>query len=71
MIVGPKNMPAPVLQRLHDGFKAALEEPEYKSVIDKFNMESIYAGSEASRKATGSAMPALEEMFITLGLGKQ
>jgi tripartite-type tricarboxylate transporter receptor subunit TctC len=71
MIVGPKNIPAPVVQRLHDAFKAALDEPEYKTVIDRFNMESIYAGPEASRKATAAAMPALEEMFITLGLGKQ
>lgn len=71
MIVGPKNIPAPVLKRLHDAFKAATNEPEYKSVLDKFNMEPIYAGPEATRKATSAAMPVLENMFNTLGLGKQ
>ncbi len=71
MVVGPKGIPAPVLQRLHDAFKAALNEPDYKSVVEKFNLEAMYMGSDASRKATAASIPPLEKMYFTLGLDKQ
>lgn len=71
MVVGPKGIPTTVLQRLHDAFKAALNEPDYKSVVEKFNLEAMYMGSDASRKATAASIPPLEKMYFTLGLDKQ
>ena len=71
MIVGPKGLPPLVLQRLHDAFKAATNEAEYKSVTEKFNLESMYYNADTSRKSTQAAMAPLEKMYFTLGLDKQ
>jgi tripartite-type tricarboxylate transporter receptor subunit TctC len=71
LLVGPKDLPAPVLKRLHDAFKAAMDEPEHKAVLDKFNIEALHLNSEDTRKAVAAAIPPLNKMFGQLGLGKQ
>ena len=71
MIVGPKGLPAPVLQRLHEAFKAATADPEYKAVAERFNMELMYQTPSTAKEATAAAMVPLEKMFNNLGLGKQ
>jgi tripartite-type tricarboxylate transporter receptor subunit TctC len=71
LLVGPKDIPAPALKRLHDAFKAAMDEPEYKSMLDKFNLEVLYMNSDDTRKAVAAAIPPLNKMFNELGLGKQ
>ena len=71
MIVGPKGLSAPVLQRLHEAFKAASAEPEYKAVAERFNMELMYQTPATAKEATAAAMFPLEKMFNKLGLGKQ
>jgi tripartite-type tricarboxylate transporter receptor subunit TctC len=70
LLVGPRDIPAPVLKRLHDAFKAAMEEPDHKAVLDKFSLEGLYMNSEGTRKAVGDAIPPLNKMFTALGLGK-
>ena len=71
MIVGPKGLSAPVLQRLHEAFKAATADPEYRAVAERFNMELMYQTPSTAKEATAAAMAPLEKMFNNLGLGKQ
>ena len=71
MLVGPKGLPPAVLQKLHDAFKTAMGEPEYKATVERFNLESTYLGPEATRNATAASLEPLRKMFDTLGLGKQ
>lgn len=37
-IVAPKGLPEPILTRLHDAFKKALEDAEFLKVIEKFEL---------------------------------
>jgi tripartite-type tricarboxylate transporter receptor subunit TctC len=41
-IVAPKGLPEPVLARLHDAFKKALDNPEFTKVIGKFELLVSY-----------------------------
>ncbi|NYT25337.1 tripartite tricarboxylate transporter substrate binding protein [Alcaligenaceae bacterium] len=71
MLVAPKGVPEPVLQKLHDAFKATSNDAEYLAVTDRFNLEPLYLGPDATRDALAKTMAPLKKMFDTLGLGKQ
>lgn len=44
-IAGPKNMDDRVVQRIHDGFRKAMEEPAHQALLDKFELTSWYRNS--------------------------
>ncbi|WBY02878.1 tripartite tricarboxylate transporter substrate binding protein [Ramlibacter tataouinensis] len=44
-IAGPKDMPAPVVRKLHDAFRKALEAPSTKALLERLNQETAYLGS--------------------------
>ena len=70
LLVGPKGMPPQITQRLHDAFKEAANDPEYLSVMEKFNLQPVYKGSEATRNDIEASVVPLKKMFDALGLGK-
>jgi tripartite-type tricarboxylate transporter receptor subunit TctC len=45
-IVAPKGLPEPILTKLHDAFKKALDDPEFLKVIDKFDLLVSYRNSK-------------------------
>lgn len=65
-----KDVPKPIIKKLHDAFKLAMNEPMYKGVLDKFNLEDLYLNSEDTKKAVSEAMEPLGKMVTRLGLGK-
>ena len=69
-LVASKEVPKPVIKKLHDALKLAMNEPMYKSVPDKFNLEALYLNPEDSRKAAADAMEPLGKLVTKLGLGK-
>ncbi|MHA7598458.1 tripartite tricarboxylate transporter substrate binding protein [Alicycliphilus sp. T452] len=44
-VVGPKGMNPAVVKTLHDAFKKALEEPEGRAAMERFEIESAYLDS--------------------------
>jgi tripartite-type tricarboxylate transporter receptor subunit TctC len=44
-LVGPHGLPTPVLQRLHDAFKGALQSPAHVAELEKYDQEVAYLGS--------------------------
>ncbi len=48
-IVTPKGVPAEILQKIHDAFKAAMDEPEYTDFVDKSSTLVMYAGMDDSK----------------------
>ena len=44
-IAGPKGMDAAVVRRLQDAFKAALEDPAYVVLLERYDMSSAYLDS--------------------------
>nr|WP_145549603.1 tripartite tricarboxylate transporter substrate binding protein [Variovorax boronicumulans] len=46
-IAGPAGMPAEVVRRLHDAFKAAMAEPAFEQALRAAKQQPIYMGSQA------------------------
>ncbi|HYB20079.1 MAG TPA: tripartite tricarboxylate transporter substrate binding protein [Thermodesulfobacteriota bacterium] len=50
--VGPKGIPKPIIQKIHDGVKRMMnEDPGFKDSLDKVNLEMNYLNSEDFGKA--------------------
>jgi tripartite-type tricarboxylate transporter receptor subunit TctC len=71
LIVGPKDMPRPIVKRLHDAFRVAMSDPAYVSVLDKFNLENLYLNSDDTKKAVIESIEPLGKMVINLKIGAQ
>ena len=50
-LVGPRGMPAEIVQRLHDAFKAALFDPVEMAELQKYDQEVSYLGPQAYGRA--------------------
>lgn len=44
-VAGPKNMEPRIVQRIHDGFRRAMEEPAHQALLDKFELTAWYRNS--------------------------
>jgi tripartite-type tricarboxylate transporter receptor subunit TctC len=71
LIIGPKDMPKPIIKRLHDAFKAAMSDPAYVGVLEKFNLENLYLNSDDTKKAVMESIEPLGKMVTNLKIGAQ
>jgi tripartite-type tricarboxylate transporter receptor subunit TctC len=70
-IMGPKGMPQPIVQKIHDSFKKALDDPEYQTVLKKYDMQTTYLNSEECEKADKQEAEKLKEIVQKLGMYKK
>ena len=49
-LVGPKGMPADVVKKLHDAFKAAIDSAEYRKLLETLRQTYWYRSPEAYEK---------------------
>ncbi len=70
-IVGPRGLPKPIVQRLHDAFKKAMEDPDYQAALNKFYMSNIYLNTEDVEKANRQDYERLGKLVRRLGLQKK
>jgi tripartite-type tricarboxylate transporter receptor subunit TctC len=71
LLFAGKGIPRPALKKLHDSFKAAMNEPEYINVLDKFNLTPLYLNSDDCEKAVRDDMEPIRKLVQKLGLGKK
>ena len=45
-VIGPKGMPKPIVAKLADAFKKAMDDPEYKAIMKKFDMNDYYLNTD-------------------------
>jgi tripartite-type tricarboxylate transporter receptor subunit TctC len=45
-VIGPKGMPAPIVDKLHAAFKQSMDNPEFKKAMSNFDMPIVYRGPE-------------------------
>jgi len=45
-IIAPKGLPKAILEKLHDAFKKAMEDPDYRAVSEKFDLLVSYKNPE-------------------------
>jgi tripartite-type tricarboxylate transporter receptor subunit TctC len=69
--MGPKGLPKPIVQKVHDVVKKAMEDPEYQAVLKKFDMSNIYLNSEDLEKAIRQESEDIGKMVKKVGLDKK
>lgn len=70
-VIGPKGMPKPVVAKIADAFKKAMEDPEFISVMKKFDMDHYYLGTEDYTKYMQSDFENIGKLVQKLGLDKK
>ncbi len=70
-LIGPKGMPKPVVAKLADAFRKAMDDPDFISVMKKFDMENYYLGTEDYEKYMKADFENIGKLVKKLGLDKK
>ena len=70
-LIGPKGMPKPIVAKLHDAFKKSLTDPDYQSILKKYDMSDNYLSSEDLDKAILRESEQIKRVVQKLGLDKK
>jgi tripartite-type tricarboxylate transporter receptor subunit TctC len=70
-IMGPKALPQPIVQKVHDSFRKAIEDPEYQAVLKKYDMTTTYLNSEDCEKADRKEAEDLKKIVTLVGMYKK
>jgi tripartite-type tricarboxylate transporter receptor subunit TctC len=68
-LVGPKGMDPAVVKKLHDAFKAAIEDPKHLEVLAQLNQETWYQNSDDYRQWAMQTFKKEKALIEKLGLG--
>ncbi|MEY2617375.1 MAG: putative extracytoplasmic binding receptor [Pseudomonadota bacterium] len=69
-IGAPRGTPPEVVQRLHDAFKRAMEEPSYVQALARYDMVPIYMGPASYTKFAQDTFATEKALVEKLGLAK-
>ena len=69
-IGAPKGPPAPVVTRLHDAFKQALEQESYRTALARYDMVPMYMSTAAYQKFAQETFAREKALVEKLGLAK-
>jgi tripartite-type tricarboxylate transporter receptor subunit TctC len=67
-IIGPKGLPKAVVQKVHEAFKKAMDDPDYQNTLKNFDMPNIYLNAEDVGKADRQEYERLGRLVLKLGL---
>jgi len=70
-IIGPKGLPAPIVDRLHNAFKEGMNNPEFRRVVKNLDMEISYSNPEGFTKDIKELNDLLATFMAELGLKKE
>lgn len=70
-LIGPKGMPKPIVEKLHDAFKKAMDDPEFQAVMKKLDMTTLYLNSEEYEKYVRQDSERIGKLVQKLGLQKK
>ncbi len=65
----PKGVDPKVVKILHDAFKQAMEMPNYKEALAKFDMDTLYMDGPTYTRYVADTMKAEQAVIAKLGLG--
>jgi tripartite-type tricarboxylate transporter receptor subunit TctC len=69
-LAGPRGLPTPIVQVLHDAFKAAMFDPLHIAELAKYDQELAYLGPEDYGRAMREAYAAEKRTVERLGLAR-
>lgn len=70
-LFGPKNLPQPIVQKVHDIFKKSMEDPEYLAILKKYDMMPAYLGPKDLEKTLRKELDQVGKIVQKVGLQKQ
>ncbi|NSX05507.1 tripartite tricarboxylate transporter substrate binding protein [Cupriavidus gilardii] len=70
-LVGPKGMDPAIVAKLHDAFKQAMHQPEFKRALARYDMEPEYRSSAEFHKFAIETMKQEKEILDLLGLSRK
>ncbi len=70
-LIGPKNMPKPIVAKLHDAFKKAMDDADFQAVMKKLDMIPLYLNSEDYEKFVRQDSERIGRLVRKLGLDKK
>ncbi len=69
-LVGPRDLPQPVIMALHDAVKEAMADPGHQALLDRFIQEPWYRDPAAYRAFAEKYYVDVKPMLIKAGLAK-
>jgi tripartite-type tricarboxylate transporter receptor subunit TctC len=69
-VIGPKGIPKPIVAKLAEAFKKALDDPEFLSVMKKMDMPTFYLDTEGYDRYLRSDFENIGKLVQKLGLNK-
>ena len=69
--LGPKGIPQPIQDKLHQAFKEAMETPEFKKTLDNFDMIPVYRNPEGMAKDIKDLCDEWGKVIVDLGLREE
>ena len=70
-IIGPRGIEAPVVHILHDGFRKAMDDPEFLKVLDVLVQEPLHMDTETYRRYSLAQIPIQKAIVETYGLAQK
>ena len=70
-MIGPKGIPKPVVQRLEDGFRKAMDDAEFQTVMKKFDFPPAHLESQAYENLAREDSDKIQKLVKKLGLDKK
>jgi len=70
-IIGPQGIPRPIVDKLHEAYKKALDNPEFKKAMRTLDMPIIYRDPEGLARNIKELSDQWGKLIIQLGLRKE
>jgi tripartite-type tricarboxylate transporter receptor subunit TctC len=67
-LIAPKGLDTVIASRIHDAFKFAMEQPEFRLLLDRYEMEPAYMSGRDFQKFTVQSIRQEKEILDVLGL---
>lgn len=71
VIVGPKNLPEPILKKLEDAYVTAMKEPSYLAYMDKVEFPHVFLGSKETAQKIEMQYRGWGEMIRATGIKEE
>lgn len=71
LITVPKGTPPPIVKRLDDAFRKALDDKEFVNYMEKSEIEIIYRNSEDTKKFLQEAYDRFSKMIVEFKIPKE
>ena len=68
---GPKGMPKPIVEKLHDALRKGMDDPAYLNILKRLEMTNTYLNPEECEKAVRREAEQIEKYLKKLGMSKR